>query len=147
MLNIIIFMKKFFIEVIFSTKKLFYKAFHPGNVNVTTIYSFIRKTVCDNIHTCWIESRQLFQRLFRPKSTCLKCKNRSFIYWRIKYVHIKLCAYNSVVNIYHTQLRCKDFVHAIFCPCKSFLVYKLVLFLILKVQTSMRQNQVLKFGN
>ena len=74
MLNVILFMNKFFVEIIVSTKKVFYKAFHPGSVNVTTTYSFIRKTVCDNIHNFWIENRQLFQRLFRPKFTWLKYK-------------------------------------------------------------------------
>ena len=44
-------------KVIFSMDKVFYKTLPPRRVSVIT--SFIRNKICDNIHNCWIENKNL----------------------------------------------------------------------------------------
>ena len=41
MVHIVAFMKKFLVEIIFNTDRVFYKTIHPGRVSVITSYGFI----------------------------------------------------------------------------------------------------------
>ena len=50
----IAFTNKVLVEIIFSRNKPFYKTIHQK-----LCYGFIRKKICENIHNCWIENRNL----------------------------------------------------------------------------------------
>ena len=50
----IAFTNKFLVEIIFSRNKPFYKTIHQK-----LCYGFIRKKICENIHNCWIDNRNL----------------------------------------------------------------------------------------